>query len=262
MFCLFFQEGEPAAILIGIGLKSDSLDFWFAIAHLMGMKLTYIHHSSFLLESGQATVLFDYTEGELPPLDPKRALYVVSTHRHGDHFSEKIFSLADKAERVTYLLSFDIPENRIPKERQGQVLSLQSNASYVVDAMKVMTFKSTDEGIALVLELEGKTIYYAGDLNHWHWEGEPDWWNAQMAKDYLCEVEKLPESIDLAFVPVDPRLGASFSLGARELLAHSDVSLLVPMHFWGDFTVCEKLQETIETKVLQISDKNQTWRIP
>ena len=237
------------------------LDFTPAIAHLIGMKLTYIHHSSFLLEFASGALLFDYTEGDLPPLDPKLPLYVFSTHVHADHFSQGIFSLSDRVEKAQYLLSFDIPNTKIPKGKKELVRFLDSNATYEVDDLKVSTFKSTDEGIALVLEVEGKSIYYAGDLNHWHWEGEPDWWNLQMAKDYLAEIEKLPKRLDLAFVPVDPRLGKSFDLGAQQLLAHSDVALLVPMHFWGDFSVCAKLQERTETKVLQITEKNQTWRL-
>ena len=225
------------------------------------MKLTYIHHSCFLLETERASLLFDYTEGDVPSFDLHKSLYVFSTHRHGDHFSEKIFSLAKDVETVSYLLSFDIPKESIPQMLERDVHFLESNITFELDGLKIHTFKSTDEGIALVIEADGKTIYYAGDLNHWHWEGEPDWWNLQMARDYLSEVEKLPVKLDLAFVPVDPRLGKSFGLGSVELLTHSDVALLVPMHFWNDFSVCEKLQEQISTNVLQITHKNQTWRL-
>ena len=231
------------------------------MAHRIGMKLTYIHHSCFLLETEGASLLFDYTEGELPPFDMKKSLYIFSTHRHGDHFSEKIFSLAKDVQTISYLLSFDIPEERIPLAVKKDVYSLEANSTYQVGDLKIHTFKSTDEGIALVIEVEGKKLYYAGDLNHWHWDGEPDWWNLQMAKDYLSEVEKLPKKLDLAFVPVDPRLGTSFSLGSLELLAHADVGLLVPMHFWNDFSVCEKLQEATSTKIAQITHKTQTWRL-
>ncbi|NBK23616.1 MAG: MBL fold metallo-hydrolase [Spirochaetia bacterium] len=225
------------------------------------MKLTYIHHSSFLVETESASLLFDYTEGELPSFAVDKSLYIFSTHRHSDHFSEKIFSLGKDVEKISYLLSFDIAKERIPQALEKDAHILEANSTYQVGDLKIHTFKSTDEGIALVIEIEGKTLYYAGDLNHWHWEGEPDWWNLQMAKDYLAEVEKLPTKFDLAFVPVDPRLGKSFGLGAEELLAHSDVSLLVPMHFWSDFSVCGKLQETTDTQVLQIMHKNQTWRL-
>lgn len=231
------------------------------MAHRMSMKLTYIHHSSFLLETESASLLFDYTEGEVPQFNQEKPLYIFSTHRHGDHFSPKIFALAKGVKSIQYLLSFDIPKENIPSEAQEHVQYLQSNANYEVGDLKIRTFKSTDEGIALVIETGGKTLYYAGDLNHWHWDGEPDWWNLQMAKDYLSEVEKLPKKLDIAFVPVDPRLNTSFSLGSVELLAHAEVTLLVPMHFWGDFSVCEKLQEITNTKILQITHTNQSWRI-
>lgn len=32
------------------------------------MKITYIHHSSFLVEMDQAAFLFDYFEGQLPEI--------------------------------------------------------------------------------------------------------------------------------------------------------------------------------------------------
>ena len=31
------------------------------------MRITYVHHSSFLVELNQIDLLFDYTEGVLPP---------------------------------------------------------------------------------------------------------------------------------------------------------------------------------------------------
>lgn len=36
------------------------------------MTITYIHHSGYLLETEQALLLFDFTEGTLPPLDPQK----------------------------------------------------------------------------------------------------------------------------------------------------------------------------------------------
>lgn len=225
------------------------------------MKLTYIHHSSFLLETDNEAFLFDYTEGRIPPLNPDTPLYIIATHRHGDHFSEIIFDLAQEVKSVTYLLSFDIPASSIPQRVGKQVRTLDSNSSYTVDNLHITTYTSTDEGIALVIEVGGKRLYYAGDLNHWHWEEEEDAWNKQMAKSYLAEVAKLPTHFDLAFVPVDPRLGAAFSLGAEELLEHATVDVLVPMHFWEDASVCEKLQQKVTTKVLRIDHTNQSWRM-
>ena len=66
-------------------------------------------------------------------------------------------------------------------------------------------------------------VYHAGDLNWWHWEGESEEWNRKMAEDYRAEIDTLAgERIDLAFLPVDGRLGAAAvsytHLTASELL--------------------------------------------
>lgn len=50
------------------------------------MKVTYIHHSSFLVETDENYFLFDYFEGELPEFKEDKPLLVFASHRHGDHF--------------------------------------------------------------------------------------------------------------------------------------------------------------------------------
>ena len=44
------------------------------------MDITYIYHSSFLVELQEYILLFDYYEGELPPLNPKKHLLVFVSH--------------------------------------------------------------------------------------------------------------------------------------------------------------------------------------
>ena len=56
------------------------------------MKITYIHHSCFLAETESACLLFDYFEGELPPIPENKPLYILASHNHHDHFSEAVFS--------------------------------------------------------------------------------------------------------------------------------------------------------------------------
>ena len=55
------------------------------------MKITYIHHSSFMAELDHAVLLFDYFEGNIPETDRAKPLFVFASHRHGDHFSRSIF---------------------------------------------------------------------------------------------------------------------------------------------------------------------------
>ena len=72
------------------------------------MKVTYIGHSGFLIETENSLFLFDYYQGELPQLSSQKPLYIFSSHRHEDHFNPVIFQLAQKHEHTEYLLSFDI----------------------------------------------------------------------------------------------------------------------------------------------------------
>ena len=51
------------------------------------MKITYIHHSAFLVETESAYLLFDYFQGKLPEFSEEKPLYVFASHRHPDHFS-------------------------------------------------------------------------------------------------------------------------------------------------------------------------------
>ena len=49
------------------------------------MKVTYIYHSCFLVETSDFYCLFDYYRGTLPTLEKNKPVYVFSSHGHGDH---------------------------------------------------------------------------------------------------------------------------------------------------------------------------------
>lgn len=80
------------------------------------MKITYIHHSSFLVEMEQIALLFDYFEGEIPEIRQDQLLIVFASHRHGDHFSPGIFDLAENHPKIWFVLSDDIWRKRVPED--------------------------------------------------------------------------------------------------------------------------------------------------
>ena len=73
------------------------------------MKITYINHSGFLVETKDCYYIFDYYKGELPFLDKKKEVIVFCSHFHEDHFNPKIFEILDEM-GMTYqaVLSKDI----------------------------------------------------------------------------------------------------------------------------------------------------------
>ncbi|NCC64501.1 MAG: MBL fold metallo-hydrolase [Spirochaetia bacterium] len=226
------------------------------------MLCTYLGHSAFLLETEEKYLLFDYTSEELSLSDEKKPLYVFASHRHSDHYTPKIFSVSQRKGATTFILSSDIDITEAPS--LCSLRQIGPNEETIIDALSLRTLRSTDEGVAFVIEVEGRTVYFAGDLNHWHWEGESDQYNEQMAADYHLQLEYLPRHLDLAFVPVDPRLGPFYSLGAKDLVQQVEVSTLVPMHFWNDSTVCQRLKRELKdmgTQVLEVTQLQQNWRI-
>ena len=71
---------------------------------------------------------------------------------------------------------------------------------------------------------------------------------------------------DVAFVPVDPRLEMWFYLGADDFMQQVDARYLLPMHFWGDFSVCEKLIQhpcsaSYRSRIVTIEEKGQIFSV-
>lgn len=242
------------------------------------MKVTYLNHSGFLLEWEHSYWLFDYYQGDIPELDPKKDLFVFCSHSHQDHFNPAVFALARKYPSARYLFANQLKRacrklTRLPAglsisakqyrevchsaaesdRMEVPVPSIQFLLSRtdteILDSrqnpLRVHTLASTDCGCAFVLEYMGKTIFHAGDLHWWLWPEEGDSWNQKMTADYKKEMEYLKgKTLDLAFYPLDPRQEKDYGRGMDYFLHTARVKHVFPMHFWNDFSVIEKyLQE-------------------
>ena len=217
------------------------------------MKIQYIHHSSFSVEFEKAVFLFDYFEGELPEFPRDKDLIVFASHRHHDHFDRIIFDLADKYPSVRYILSKDIrmSENYrkrmgIPDETASRITYIGKNAELTLMAggepLQVETLTSTDEGVAFILQYGGKCLYHAGDLNWWTWIGETEEEYEDMTRRFQSEIAKIKgRHFDAAFVPLDPRQEERYSWGFDYFMRNTDTDRVYPMHFWGDFSVIDRL---------------------
>ncbi|MDY4573912.1 MAG: MBL fold metallo-hydrolase [Intestinibacter sp.] len=233
------------------------------------MKITYIHHSSFCVELENSILLFDYFKGELPKFDTNKKLYVFASHFHEDHFDKCIFDIQNVHPDVTYILSKDIKRHRskyIKAAKNSVIVNFDENIS--IDDMKIKTLESSDIGVAFLIEIEGKVIYHAGDLNWWHWEGENSNEENKYAenkfKDGIDKIKGL--DIDLAFVPLDPRQGDFYYLGFNYFMENTNTKVAFPMHMWGDFSLCKTFKSSeyakdYKDRVIEISKDNQVFDI-
>lgn len=242
------------------------------------MKVTYIEHSGFLLDTGDVYFLFDYYRGILPELDKGKPLVVFTSHKHQDHFNPWIFSLADTHPDTLFVLAKGVPykhlavkfSKQIAAQGLNSILSLKKDISTTVmlsneKELKIKTLRSTDEGVGFLLFYEGRRYYHAGDLNLWVWDGEDEQENKNMEKRYLAEMEKLKGmDIDIAFVPLDPRLEYNAYVGLKTFLSYTNCQCVFPMHCWGKYDIADAFLERYPEYagvVKRITSENQTFTI-
>ena len=226
------------------------------------IKVTYLDHSGFLVELEDAYFLFDYYKGRLPQIDLEKKMFVFVSHAHHDHYRKDIFNLRKHFREIRYVLSSDI---EIKAEKD--IVQMQPNEKKEVMGAEIRTLRSTDEGVAFVVHYAGKTIYHAGDLNWWHWEGEDKAWNNNMAANYKREIKELDGcGMDVAFVPLDGRLENAYYWGMKYFLEHVPVKAVFPMHCWDHYEICQKVQDEPSMQGLlehfhPIEYKGQEWTL-
>ncbi len=200
------------------------------------LSVTYLDHSGFFAELERHCILFDWWRGALPEVPAGKALIVCVSHAHEDHFRRSIFSELDE-KAALFLVGADVPA---PDDARVFTFS-GGETTRPLPGVSVSALRSTDEGVAFLLTLEGLTIYHAGDLHWWHWEGEPAEWNREMAVHFKAFTAPLKgRRIDLAFLPLDPRLASAADRGIEYYFSLADIRHVLPMHQWGDYGLTER----------------------
>lgn len=206
------------------------------------MKISYIFHSCYIVETKKATYVFDYYDGDVKELSVDKPIYFFASHGHFDHCSKKVFELGKKAKEKKYIFAEDI---QIQAPSTADVMYIRENESYRLDDIIFHTFHSTDLGVAYLIETDEGVIYHAGDLNWWHWNGEEKAYNIQMAEDFKKEVAKISQlnkTIEVAFLPLDQRQEDAYDWGMKYFMQHTKTKRVMPMHFFSEnFDICKKV---------------------
>lgn len=241
------------------------------------MNITYIGHSGFLLETDSAYFLFDYYQGEIPSVNKDKPLVVFVSHGHADHYNPAIFELVYQHPSVQFILpkGTQIKKYVLEYEERGTNLSehlmlVKKNETYEITLsnetnLRITTLKSTDLGVAHLLEYEGNTFYHAGDLNLWLWDGESEEYNQNMTRKYFTQLEKLRgKEIDIAFVPLDSRQGKHTFAGMESFLEYTETKHVFPMHMWEEYHIIADFLEKhpeYQANMMNIERQGQAFTI-
>lgn len=230
------------------------------------MTVTYYHHSGFSVASGDILLVFDYWRGkntripEALGLTPETLarfsqIYVFITHEHEDHYDGVVYTW-DQYAPVTYVIADCLPDQaRGHRMAKGGELNLS-------DRVQVKAYGSTDSGVSFLVTVDGMHFFHAGDLNFWHWREVSNARQIQEAdEDFRQEMANLHGiDVDVAFFPVDPRLGMLFDAGANYFILTVKPRLLLPMHFWGRTDVIVEFarrSRTRETEIIALTSPGQ-----
>ncbi len=245
-------------------------------------KVTFIHHSSFAVEFDEKILIFDYFDparmteyhftGHLPDLTGKK-VYFFASHKHRDHFDMDILHVMEREPYVRYILSKDtkmsanfLKKHGISPEKAKECVTYMSPVSDLeLDDLKIHTLRSTDEGVAFVVETENRTIYHAGDLHWWQWEGVGDLINGKVEREYKHQIRYLEgKLVNYAFVVLDPRLQADQFLGLDYFMKKVMADHVFPMHTWQQFDLIQQYKARSDNKsftdrIVDITEENQVF---
>lgn len=227
------------------------------------MKITYLYNSGFTVDFGDMLLVFDcisvdermsISKGFINReyIQSFDRVYFFVSHKHADHYIKSIYSFASS--KVKYVLASGTPG--IPGN-VGHII-LKRGDFYKDDNIFVKAYGSTDIGISFFLRVSGTTLFFAGDLNCWHWTidstYEEELFARQAFTDELLYIKEdiSNTQIDLAFFPLDPRMRGGYDDGAMEFYSMFKPKLFIPMHFRHEVSVCEIFANKISGEVFKI----------
>lgn len=189
-------------------------------------EITYLGHSGFTVRTDAHFLAFDCLRD--PGFAPEKGagLCFVS-HAHRDHFWPPLAALC-RAGGARMIAGEGVAA--------GGATTLKPGEEAEIALARIRAFGSTDEGVSFWVEADALRVFHAGDLNFWHWREESTAFEVERARADFEDVLKTLRGlrVDLAFFPVDPRLGAGMAEGAVRFAEEIRPALIIPMHFWDD----------------------------
>ncbi len=196
----------------------------------------------------------------------------MSPHAHRDHFDTRVLNWSEKYRNIHFIFAKEVKKKLgasmlrrmgFGEEIQQKITYVRPGQAYEVAGVSVETLLSTDSGVAFLVTVAGRTIYHAGDLNWWRWEGETEEFNSSQERNYKRQIAHLKDrTIDVSFVVVDPRQEEDRFLGIDYFLQQVGSGYVVPMHLWKQYDLVKEYRERPENesfreRILVFDEENQ-----
>ena len=155
-------------------------------------------------------------------------------YKVGEMLADAVIEQLDGKGKIAIIDGITVTSMKITYVYHDQTYNLDNGT-------QVDTLLSNDSGVAFIVKTKEGTIYHAGDLNDWYWDGEPKADNQRLTSAYRAEIRKIKGMhFDAAFVPLDPRQGDHYADGILYFLKNVDCNVIFPMHYWNDANVIKR----------------------
>ncbi len=249
---------------------------------------TYLGQSGFIIETADATLIFDWgyvqdasgkmvaNEAKLPEIRSDKPLYVFVSHVHSDHFRPDNFDLLERYPVSEMYLGYDHSISGVNQQIERLSETIKNKISFFNGEQKLIvndygnnmtisTLRSTDLGVAYLVNIDGIKLFHAGDLflmqtmkKELFYSVPPELFLREWGRtfksyeDYLdyCKNEFIEFTeplkgmdIDYGMLPLDPRFDG-IGLGTVERYFDiADFKLWSPMHLWGNYDFIEQFAQ-------------------
>ena len=227
-------------------------------------KIYHLYHSGVALKIAGKLLIFDYYNDQAAEkernleqgvishelLEAEDEIFVFVTHNHHDHFNRVIFDWEEYNVDINYILSADV--NISASQEKDNYYIIDKYEELEINDLAVETYGTTDQGLSYYVEVNGLNIFHAGDLNWWHWKKFSAAERKREEDDFKAEVERFKDKkLDIAFVPVDPRLEEHYYLAGEYFAKIVAPKLLVPIHFSNDYYITGEFAEVINNLAVE-----------
>jgi L-ascorbate metabolism protein UlaG (beta-lactamase superfamily) len=196
-------------------------------------EIYYLGHSGWAVKTKSHFLIFDYleanknvenkalTNGHINPVEIKNEnVFVFVSHKHQDHFDKIIKGWKNIIPNITYIAGWmSIGSNFI---------GVPPHTNTTIDDITISTLKSTDDGSGFLINVDGLSIFYAGD--HANWEDNDPEVSYFDEIDYIADISSM---VDIAFIPVTTFSGLRpncMTEGAIYAIKKLKPNVTFPMH--------------------------------
>lgn len=168
-----------------------------------------------------------------------------------------IFEWEKYSSNINYILAAEVKAEKNIKP-QDNIYFLEKDQSLALNDLQIESYGSTDEGVSFLVNTAEISIFHAGDLNLWKWKKFSPKVQAREEREYKKEVDKLEgKKIDIAFVPVDPRLEEHYCLAGEYFIQEIKPALFVPIHFGSNYDITAFFKEKFDSNQTRTAEIKQ-----